>query len=224
MMTNKNGKNTSINSQNNNEKNSSNGGTMNISSPTVTPPSQTERSAKLQSYKFKEKSSKPQAQIAKKCEYFNPKRKRRCGLQVRADLKYCFAHMSILYNDTNTTKDSNEAGSTNTSENQVTRIKNGKVYKRVKCTVDPSHTVWEDKLTKHVKHCNAMKAKLELKDKIEHCDWFGLDYNIKDVVEAKAGNGCGGYTEKTNACELEYDESQFKSFISQLMNKVRGKI
>ncbi|GMF02608.1 unnamed protein product [Ambrosiozyma monospora] len=64
-----------------------------------------------------------------------------------------------------------------------------------------------------------MKAKLDLKDKIEHCDWFGLDYNIKDVVEGKAGSGCGGYTEKTNARELEYDESRFRSFISELMDK-----
>lgn len=48
--------------------------------------------------------------------------------------------------------------------------------KRVKCPIDPSHTVFEDKLAKHIKICNKSKRN-ELK---QQCPYYSENFNSGD--------------------------------------------
>lgn len=104
-----------------------------------------------------------------KCQYFDPKKHRRCGLEVRRGQKYCFAHIDLI-----------SPG----SQDRLFKIDHdgNKVY-RVKCPKDPTHTVWEDRLKNHLGKCNAVRAEREIKDKQEHCAWFELNCNVKDAGE-----------------------------------------
>ncbi|CAI8504889.1 unnamed protein product [Pichia kudriavzevii] len=118
-----------------------------------------------------------------KCAYFKPKNGKRCGLQVRKGQIFCFAHIDVA-NGT-TVKDVSTGVST--KEAEITRTdKNGKIIRRVKCTIDPTHTVWEDRLTKHVKNCNVVKKKKEIADMERNVDWFSIDYNVKEASIAEA--------------------------------------
>ncbi|GME79473.1 unnamed protein product [[Candida] boidinii] len=113
----------------------------------------------------------------KKCGYFLKNRGRNCGVQVRSDLKYCFDHMR---------KAAVEAGNDTEKEEEIVKVKkNGKVIKRVPCTVDPSHTVWSDKLNKHVRTCNATKKIQKLEEQQNTCIWFERDVNIKDCQKSE---------------------------------------
>lgn len=124
-------------------------------------------------------SSKPKHVIIK-CSYIKPKNNKRCGLQVRKGQLYCFAHI----NEANGTKN-NPAG-VSSIEAKVTRTnKKGEIVKRVRCTIDPSHTVWEDNLVKHLKICNILKLKQAVEEKEKTCPWFSIDYNVKDCTEAE---------------------------------------
>lgn len=114
-----------------------------------------------------------------KCNFIKPKNNKRCGLQVRKGQKYCFAHINLVNG-----KDSSEPSSVSEVESVITRTnKKGEVIKRVRCTVDPSHTVWENHLSKHVKICNVAKMKKEIEEKKKTCPWFRINYNVNDTKE-----------------------------------------
>lgn len=63
------------------------------------------------------------------CEYFMPKKNRRCCMQRKADQKYCSEH---LVNNTEPEKG-----------------------ERVPCPLDNNHSVWSKNLVNHLKKCNA---------------------------------------------------------------------
>ncbi|RLV91643.1 tRNA:m [Spathaspora sp. JA1] len=60
------------------------------------------------------------------CEYYLPKKNRRCGMTRKKDQRFCSEHM--IHED-----------------NQ----------ERIPCPLDPSHTVWTKDLQTHLKKCNA---------------------------------------------------------------------
>lgn len=137
-----------------------------------------------------------------KCNFIKPKNNKRCGLQVRKGQKFCFAHINQI-------EEKNILNSKEVSkiESNITRInKNGDIIKRVKCTVDPTHTVWEDNLTKHIKVCNIIKKKQEIEFKEENCPWFNINYNVKDI-------GNLDNDEKLDNKKLDYEE--WKKFINK---------
>lgn len=143
-----------------------------------------------------------------KCNFIKPKNNKRCGLQVRKGQKYCFAHINLINGNGNNK-------SISKIESEITRInKKGEIIKRVKCTIDPSHTVWEDNLTKHIKICNVIKKKIELEDKEKNCSWFEIDYNIKDIKNIENNNNNNNEKEFNN---LNYEE--WKKFIIEWERK-----
>lgn len=78
-----------------------------------------------------------------KCEFFIKRKNRPCSMQRKATEKYCSEHM--IHDD------------------------EGK-KKRVPCPLDPSHTVWEYNLKKHVKKCNTRPSEV-------HDEWYELNIN-----------------------------------------------
>lgn len=141
-----------------------------------------------------------------KCHYINLKKNKQCGLQVRKGQKYCFAHINIA----NSLDDADNSKNVSQIEAEITRTsKKGEIIRRVKCSIDPSHTVWEDKLTKHLKICNVVKHKAEIEAKEKNCAWFNIDYNVKDVEDKIVEN------------EINYDD--WKKLINSWVNKYDAK-
>jgi tRNA:m4X modification enzyme len=138
--------------------------------------------------------------IINKCAFIKPKNGKKCGLQVRKGQIYCFAHINYgKPNDAKTSEVSIE-------ESEITRInKKGDIIKRVKCPIDPSHTIWEDNMKKHLKICNVIKHKDEIAHKELTCKWFNIDYNVKDVKHFEMNN------------EIDYD--YWKELIFKWVNK-----
>lgn len=138
--------------------------------------------------------------VDNKCSYINPsKNNKRCGLQVRKGQTYCFAHI-------------NKVESAPQNENEITKKgKNGEIIRRVICSVDPSHTVWEDRLTKHLKICNAVKERLEIEHKEETCDWFSINYNLQDLEKPE---------ETLDAVINEDDWRQFMHEVTAKYNEI----
>lgn len=135
----------------------------------------------------------------KKCGYFLKNRGRNCGVQVRSDLKYCFDHMR---------KAAAEVGNDVEKEEEIVKIKkNGKVIKRVLCTVDPSHTVWSDKLNKHVRTCNATKKIQKLEEQQNSCIWFERDVNIKECKKSEGENSAKPQEIQNEKSDLERKEA-----------------
>lgn len=140
----------------------------------------------------------PESKVIYKCSFIKPKNNKKCGLQVRKGQKYCFAHINLVGGSENT-----ESSKVSDVESDITRIsKKGEIVKRVKCTVDPSHTVWEDHLSKHVKICNMVKKKNEVEEKEKTCPWFRIDYNVRD---AKG--------EEVNVTSKDIDHDEWKRWI-----------
>nr|XP_031828217.1 tRNA:m(4)X modification enzyme TRM13 homolog [Nomia melanderi]XP_031828218.1 tRNA:m(4)X modification enzyme TRM13 homolog [Nomia melanderi]XP_031828219.1 tRNA:m(4)X modification enzyme TRM13 homolog [Nomia melanderi] len=71
------------------------------------------------------------------CMYFVKRKKRYCRMTVRKGNKYCGEHQESSLN--------------NSMENDNTEAK------RVKCPLDPTHTCYESRLSKHLKVCNAKR-------------------------------------------------------------------
>lgn len=169
--------------------------------------------------KVTESTSKNETNLNKpklfKCNFIKPKNGKQCGLQVRKGQKFCFAHIKLANGEDN--KEENDNGITKTK-------KNGEVIKRVPCIIDPSHTVWEDKLKLHVKVCNVLKKKLEIEEREKTVDWFKIDYNVIDAINSpseikeidndKWNKNIQKWSEKhdeifSNEMELELNEIEF---------------
>ncbi|QPG75102.1 hypothetical protein FOA43_002443 [Brettanomyces nanus] len=74
------------------------------------------------------------------------------------------------------TRDSN-------AEKKIFKINSrGNRVGRIKCPLDPSHTIWEDKLKSHLGKCNAVRAKRAIEEKQKNCDWFDLNLNVKEEI------------------------------------------
>lgn len=115
-----------------------------------------------------------------KCQYIKPKNGKKCRLQVRKGQTYCFAHISVI--NGNSKEQNGKEDPEKDLDDGITRVKrNGNIVKRVKCTIDPSHTVWEDKLSLHLKKCNVLKKRLAVEEMEKSCSWFSIDYNVKDA-------------------------------------------
>lgn len=131
-----------------------------------------------------------------KCQFINPINHRKCGLQVRKGMKYCFAHLNKVEHDKN-------------AETKVFRInKKGEKIGRVRCPLDPSHTVWADRLKNHLGKCNAVRAKREEKEKQKTCAWFDLNCNVKGEI-------CGDM----KLGDESVDKEEFKLFIDKTLRK-----
>lgn len=137
-----------------------------------------------------------------KCNYINLKKNRRCGLQVRKGQVFCFAHLN-----TGDNTDNESSSSLDTSKTD----RHGKLITRVPCPFDPSHTVWSNKLTKHLKICNIIKAKETLDFKQKNCDWFDLNHNIKDLESQDDEN-------------TEIDNNEWKKFMDTCLKIYDEKI
>ncbi|XP_003706604.1 tRNA:m(4)X modification enzyme TRM13 homolog [Megachile rotundata] len=72
------------------------------------------------------------------CMYFVKRKKRYCRMTVKQGNKYCGEHQEDLME------------SVHSKDN---KLKN----KRIKCPLDPTHTCFESKLSKHLKVCNAKR-------------------------------------------------------------------
>lgn len=150
--------------------------------------------SKGENFKIDNENSK-QKQILNKCSYINPKKNKQCGLQVRKGQIYCFAHINSQVNGTSI------------KESEITKLnKNGDIIKRIKCPIDNSHSIWEDKLTKHLRICNITKSQQEIEDKDKNIPWFKLDYNIKDVKNDVESNN-------------EIDQKYWNKLIIELVKK-----
>ncbi len=131
-----------------------------------------------------------------KCKYINPINHRKCGLQVRKGMKYCFAHLNKVEHDTN-------------AEIKVFRInKKGEKIGRVRCPLDPTHTIWADRLKSHLGKCNAIRAKRAESEKQKTCPWFDLNCNVK-------GEKCGDM----KLGDETVDKKEFRSFITKTLQK-----
>lgn len=53
--------------------------------------------------------------------------------------------------------------------------------KRVVCPIDPSHTVYEDKLQKHIRICNKTKKE----DERSNCPYFSPNLNCGNIESPK---------------------------------------
>lgn len=139
---------------------------------------------------------KKKQRIDNRCSYIHPnKNNKQCGLQVRKGQIYCFAHI-------------NKVESSSQKEIDISKQrKNGQLIKRVVCPVDPTHTVWENRLIKHLKICNAVKEKLEIKHKEETCEWFSVNYNLQDVDAT------------CELLELPINENDWREFTNEVTTK-----
>ncbi|KAK9476423.1 methyltransferase TRM13-domain-containing protein [Lipomyces japonicus] len=99
--------------------------------------------------KFKQLSTPERLQ----CEYLLPhKRFRRCNMTRRATEKFCAQHLSV----------SDDHGEGTAKNNTRTRVK---------CPLDPGHSVWLNDLSRHLKRCQKSKEKI-------HATWFRKDFNV----------------------------------------------
>lgn len=88
-----------------------------------------------------------------KCVMWIPNRSRFCSGERVPGSKYCVNHIHL---DTAGTDSTNAAS-----------------RRRVVCPVDPSHTVFEDRLEKHIKVCNKSKQK----EMQSSCPYFVPNFN-----------------------------------------------
>lgn len=95
-----------------------------------------------------------------KCLYWIKQCSRFCSGERLPNSKYCVNHIHI-----------ENAGLEKTSVER----------KRVVCPIDPSHTVFEDKLQKHIRVCN--KAKQETEQST--CPYFACNRNCGNVEMTK---------------------------------------
>lgn len=146
------------------------------------------------------KKTPSESKVIYKCSFVKPKNSKKCGLQVRKGQKYCFAHINLVSGN-----GGSEPSKVSDVESDITRTnKKGEIVKRVRCTVDPSHTVWEDHLTKHLKICNLVKKKKEIEEKEKTCPWFRIDYNVSDVKG-----------EEVSLSSNDIDHDQWRRWISK---------
>ena len=89
-----------------------------------------------------------------KCIVWVPNRSRFCSGERVPGSKYCINHVHLDGN----------------AESQSRR--------RVVCPIDPSHTVYEDKLAKHIKICNKSKQNEE----VTSCPYFVPNFNQGDAT------------------------------------------
>lgn len=89
-----------------------------------------------------------------KCIVWFPNRARFCSGERVPGSKYCVNHIHL--------------------DGEVGEHKR----RRVVCPIDPSHTVYEDKLEKHIKICNKSKQNEE----VMNCPYFILNCNQGDAI------------------------------------------
>ncbi|KAG7821438.1 hypothetical protein KL909_004325 [Ogataea angusta] len=78
---------------------------------------------------------------------------------LRSDTQYCYNHLP--------------------QGELFSKTKNGKTVTRVPCPLDPSHTVWSDKLGRHLKTCNTLRKKLEFESNVSKFPWLVVDFNVQ---------------------------------------------
>ncbi|KAG7736767.1 hypothetical protein KL912_004181 [Ogataea haglerorum] len=84
---------------------------------------------------------------------------RKLESHLRSDTQYCYNHLP--------------------QGERFSKTKNGKTVTRVPCPLDPSHTVWSDKLRRHLKSCNTLKKKLEFEASVRQLPWLVVDFNVR---------------------------------------------
>ncbi|GMM30148.1 tRNA:m4X modification enzyme [Martiniozyma asiatica (nom. inval.)] len=142
----------------------------------------------------KRKTHDKNGNLLNKCTYINPIKNRQCGMECRKDQIYCFAHIHLLTTTIKEESNSNlnnkklelnkliiKSNSMTIPPSDLTKLsKNGSIVKRVPCPVDPTHSIWEDKLKGHILKCNATKKKNHLKEMEKNVDWYSCNYNVLD--------------------------------------------
>ncbi|KAK7208594.1 methyltransferase TRM13-domain-containing protein [Myxozyma melibiosi] len=99
-------------------------------------------------YKSEKENKAKTKQARLQCEYLLPnKHFRRCNMTRRADARFCAQH-----------REEDEAD-------------------RVKCPLDPGHTVRKQELERHLKKCNAARRALEPAGE----PWFSADVNVLNI-------------------------------------------
>jgi len=115
-----------------------------------------------------------------RCDFFIPRKNRFCGMEVLKGERYCGFHVPERRN----------------------------LGKRVPCPLDPSHTVYESRLDKHVKICNKKKDEEEEESLV--C--FSRDCN--------AGRRMGDEEEKKEEEEEILDVDQLYEIIQSLYQEL----
>ncbi|KAH3666857.1 hypothetical protein OGAPHI_003306 [Ogataea philodendri] len=100
------------------------------------------------------------SETIRRCPFVMPNKGRACGVQLRSDTPFCYNHMP--------------------GGESFSKVKNGKTITRVPCPLDPSHTVWSDKLARHTKTCNALKKRQEFERNQREFPWLVENFNVQD--------------------------------------------
>ena len=96
-----------------------------------------------------------------KCLFWIKKCSRFCSGERVENSKYCINHIHMESSTTNETTSGER--------------------KRVVCPIDPSHTVYEDKLQKHIRICNKTKKE----DEKSNCPYFSPNLNCGNIQSPK---------------------------------------
>ncbi|KAG7916804.1 hypothetical protein KL905_004534 [Ogataea polymorpha] len=133
---------------------------------------------------------------------------------LRSDTQYCYNHLP--------------------QGKLFSKTKNGKTVTRVPCPLDPSHTVWSDKLSRHLKTCNTLKKKLDFESNVSKFPWLVVDFNVQG--EPALENSPLDYTEFAafvrrfrDACkqlypsDLEMNQIDYKYGLEERMNEVSNR-
>ena len=110
---------------------------------------------------------------ANTCAFYLPHKNRCCRLAATSDSQYCGAHQSPE-------NDKHEQGTSN-SNGQVAERQSKQKRRRVPCPLDPSHTIYEDEVQKHVLVCPSNKHRQEAQP------WYRQ--GINRLGDASKGSG-----------------------------------
>lgn len=116
------------------------------------------------------KITKPRLQ----CQYFIKKKNRQCGMTRSSLHNYCSEHLNLY---------KLEIGN-NLHNPAISSTKNTDQRKRIPCPLDPKHTVWEDKLAKHMKKCNKFKLIHSNDENIFYCKDLNKGSNLCNDKDA----------------------------------------
>ncbi|KAL9645690.1 hypothetical protein ABK040_003423 [Willaertia magna] len=106
------------------------------------------------------------------CHYYVKQKHRFCNKQQAPNSNYCHTHLHLQDTANN---NNNEITKESSSEQQNQTTENDK-QKRVPCPIDPSHTVYEHRLKKHIKICNKSKSQQQMKQQAYYMK--NINYNF----------------------------------------------
>jgi len=141
----------------------------------------------------------PKQTNLEECSCYISKKHRFCKYKRAPNSEYCFTHLS---------------NSSEEKQNDGEEDKNGN-NKRVRCPVDPSHTVYESRLSKHIKICNKSVSQNKMVSQPYYSK--NLNYDFLKNMEGKSSSPAKELPEFTSLGDLFKKEPEyFKNLISKI--------